>query len=211
VVSRLNRPTYSTRASASRRQPNRKRDKIAIGWPETVQRRRPFRRHLRRRSFWRDSASRSPPSLSSRRSLDLSASPSRCDGTLGPVRSSRYTPQFRPARTPSATPKPSQNGTVRKGLLRTNWDKMAQFPAVARTLLRGRAGQSHPKPPQSHILGIDSGVQRHLKATPRPHQSHPKAPPRLHQGSTKATHEPRSCELDGRWLTRQKWCSLTRT
>src|ERR1017187_7624330 len=43
-----------------------------------------------------------------------------------------------------------------------------------------------PRPPQGHILGIDSGVQSHAKATPRLRQSHPKAPPRLHQGSTKA-------------------------
>src|ERR1039458_7970604 len=44
-----------------------------------------------------------------------------------------------------------------------------------------------PKPPQGHILGIDSGVQSHTKATLRLHQGSTKAPPRLHQGSTKAT------------------------
>ena len=43
------------------------------------------------------------------------------------------------------------------------------------------------KPPQSHILGIDSGVQRHPKASLKPHQSHTKATSRLHQGYTKAT------------------------
>jgi hypothetical protein len=37
----------------------------------------------------------------------------------------------------------------------------------------GKASQSHhkatTKPYTRHILGIDSGVQRHLKATPKPH------------------------------------------
>jgi hypothetical protein len=65
-----------------------------------------------------------------------------------------------------------------------------------------KATQSHlkatTKPYNRHILGIDSGVQSHPKATLKPPQSHPKAtprlpqgypkaPPRLHQGSTKAT------------------------
>src|ERR1039458_51125 len=65
----------------------------------------------------------------------------------------------------------------------------------------GQATQSHHKattrPPQGHILGIDSGVQGHPKATPRPTdsqpigtpkppQGYPKATLRLHQGSTKA-------------------------
>src|ERR1035441_5347082 len=43
------------------------------------------------------------------------------------------------------------------------------------------------KPPQRHILGIDSGIQSHPKAPPKPPQGYPKATPRLHQGSTKAT------------------------
>src|ERR1039458_1553551 len=51
--------------------------------------------------------------------------------------------------------------------------------------------KAHTKPPQSHILGIDSGVQRHPKANLKPPQGHPTATPRLppqpHQGSTKAT------------------------
>src|ERR1039457_5966977 len=55
----------------------------------------------------------------------------------------------------------------------------------------GKATQSQIKatikPPQSHILGIDSGVQSHLKATLRLHQSHPKATPKPPQGYTKAT------------------------
>src|ERR1019366_5455224 len=54
------------------------------------------------------------------------------------------------------------------------------------------------RPYSRHILGIYSGVQSHLKATPRPPQSqllgsteppqsHPKATPRLPQGYPKAT------------------------
>src|ERR1022692_1264348 len=46
------------------------------------------------------------------------------------------------------------------------------------------------KPYTRHILGIDSGLQSHTKATPRPHQSHTKATPRPHQGHTKATPKP---------------------
>src|ERR1035441_4214200 len=46
------------------------------------------------------------------------------------------------------------------------------------------------KPPQRHILGIDSGIQSHPKATPKPPPSHPKATPRLPQGSTKAPPKP---------------------
>src|ERR1035438_1489522 len=61
----------------------------------------------------------------------------------------------------------------------------------------GQATQSHHKattrPPQGHILGIDSGVQGRPKATPRPPQSHilwsteapqghPKAPPKPPRG-----------------------------
>src|ERR1019366_4319833 len=57
---------------------------------------------------------------------------------------------------------------------------------------RGRAKppKAISKPPQSHILGIDSGVQRHPKASLKPHQSHTKATPRPHQGHTKATPRP---------------------
>src|ERR1035441_667101 len=57
--------------------------------------------------------------------------------------------------------------------------------------------QIHPKPPKAttkpytrHILGIDSGVQ-----------SHPKATPRIPQGHPKATPKPRISPLDDRWLT----------
>src|ERR1035441_11003526 len=54
----------------------------------------------------------------------------------------------------------------------------------ATTKLEGRAEppKATPRPPQGHILGIDSGVQSHLKATPRLHQGSTKAPPRLYQG-----------------------------
>src|ERR1035441_2974484 len=44
-----------------------------------------------------------------------------------------------------------------------------------------------PKPYTRHILGIDSGVQSHLKATPRLPQSHPKATSKPPQGYPKAT------------------------
>src|ERR1019366_4242430 len=44
-----------------------------------------------------------------------------------------------------------------------------------------------PRPPQGHILGIDSGVQSHPKAPPRLPQGSPKATPRLPQGYPKAT------------------------
>src|ERR1035441_5413368 len=59
------------------------------------------------------------------------------------------------------------------------------------------AGASQRKPPKAttkpytrHILSIDSGVQRHLKATLKPSSCDPKATPRLHQGSTKAPPRP---------------------
>ena len=66
---------------------------------------------------------------------------------------------------------------------------------------RAKPPKATTRPPQGHILGIDSGVQSHHKATPRPPQSHilwsteapqghPKATPRLHQGSTKAPPRP---------------------
>ena len=59
----------------------------------------------------------------------------------------------------------------------------------------GKATQSQIKatikPPQSHILGIDSGVQSHTKATPMRPQGHPKAPPRLHQSHPGAKLESR--------------------
>jgi hypothetical protein len=59
------------------------------------------------------------------------------------------------------------------------------------------SARATPKPPKAtprpycrHILGIDSGVQGHTKATPRPHQGHTKATPRLPQGYPKATPRP---------------------
>src|ERR1035441_1925585 len=80
--------------------------------------------------------------------------------------------------------------------------------------IAGLAGQSHPKPSQSHlkattkpytrhILGIDSGVQRHLKATPKPHPCAIRATPKPPQGSTKAPPRPPQgyprATGDGRW------------
>src|ERR1035437_3723441 len=52
---------------------------------------------------------------------------------------------------------------------------------------KGQKGRAKPpkataKPYSRHILGIDSGVQSHTKATPKPHQGYTKATPRLHQG-----------------------------
>src|ERR1017187_10561344 len=46
------------------------------------------------------------------------------------------------------------------------------------------------KPYSRHILGIDSGVQSHPKATLKRHQSATKAPPRRHQSHPKATSKP---------------------
>src|ERR1019366_3501853 len=70
----------------------------------------------------------------------------------------------------------------------------------------GAKGRTKPpkataKPYGRHILGIDSGVQSHhrattkpsaweYRATPKPPQCDPKATLRLHQGSTKATPKP---------------------
>src|ERR1019366_8735080 len=55
---------------------------------------------------------------------------------------------------------------------------------------RAKPPKATPRPYTRHILGIDSGVQSHPKATPKPHQSHTKATPRPHQGHTKATPRP---------------------
>src|ERR1035437_3304931 len=57
--------------------------------------------------------------------------------------------------------------------------------------VKSKPPQSHrkatAKPYCRHILGIDSGVQSHPKATPKPHQSH-----------TKATPKPHQCDLQGK-------------
>jgi hypothetical protein len=66
--------------------------------------------------------------------------------------------------------------------------------------LRGQKGPA--KPHQSHILGIDSGVQSHLKATLKPHQGSTKAPPRPHQSHTKATPKPDQSHLGPGLLSR---------
>src|ERR1017187_671669 len=64
---------------------------------------------------------------------------------------------------------------------------------------KGQKGRAKPpkattRPPQGHILGIDSGVQSHPKATPRLHQGSTKATPRPHQGHTEATPKPPPCD-----------------
>src|ERR1017187_9620616 len=46
------------------------------------------------------------------------------------------------------------------------------------------------KPYTRHILGIDSGVQSHLKATPKPIDSQPIETPKPHQCDPKATSKP---------------------
>src|ERR1039457_4148077 len=61
------------------------------------------------------------------------------------------------------------------------------------------------KPYSRHILGIDSGVQSHHKATPRLHQGSTKATPRLHQGSTKATPKPRPSPPQAPPKPKAKW------
>src|ERR1035437_3668748 len=129
---------------------------------------------------------------------------------------------------------PLRTGTVRGPEHRTS---NVEHP-TSNLERRGKATQSHtlvkvesrkqkveigakdyPKPPKAttkpysrHILGIDSGVQSHpkatlkppqsatkatpkphqshTKATPKPHQGYPKATPRLHQSHTKATPKP---------------------
>ena len=86
------------------------------------------------------------------------------------------------------------NGSPPSGSLHANKQSCQEGPVFDPALWQAKATQSHPhatpKPYSRHILGIDSGVQSHLKATPRLHQGSTKAPPRLHQGSTKAPPEP---------------------
>src|ERR1019366_2604050 len=57
-----------------------------------------------------------------------------------------------------------------------------------------RPTKATPRPYTRHILGIDSGVQSHPKATPRLHQGHTKATPKPHQSHTKATPKPHPCD-----------------
>ena len=65
-------------------------------------------------------------------------------------------------------------------LPQANNDHFAASAPSAAKLPRCRAGRAKPpkaisKPYTRHILGIDSGVQSHLKATPKPHQGYLKA------------------------------------
>src|ERR1039457_5510095 len=55
---------------------------------------------------------------------------------------------------------------------------------------RAKPPKATSKPYSRHILGIDSGVQSHPKATSKPHQSHTKASPKPPQSHTKATSKP---------------------
>src|ERR1039458_8530998 len=55
---------------------------------------------------------------------------------------------------------------------------------------RAKPPKATSKPYSRHILGIDSGVQSHPKATPKPPQSHLKATSKPPQSHTKATTKP---------------------
>src|ERR1035441_8962826 len=55
---------------------------------------------------------------------------------------------------------------------------------------RAKPPKATSKPYTRHILGIDSGVQSHTKATSRLHQGSTKATPKPHQSHTKATPKP---------------------
>src|ERR1017187_7988397 len=68
-------------------------------------------------------------------------------------------------------------------LIMTEFSLLREAPAL-------KPPKATAKPYTRHILGIDSGLQSHTKATPRPHQSHTKATPKPHQGHTKATPRP---------------------
>src|ERR1039458_9796819 len=52
---------------------------------------------------------------------------------------------------------------------------------------RANPPKATTRPPQGHILGIDSGVQSHHKATPRPPQGSTKATPMRPQSHPQAT------------------------
>src|ERR1035437_3550979 len=59
-------------------------------------------------------------------------------------------------------------------LIMTEFSLLREAPAL-------KPPKATAKPYTRHILGIDSGLQSHTKATPRPHQSHTKATPKPHQ------------------------------
>src|ERR1035437_643120 len=69
-----------------------------------------------------------------------------------------------------------------------------------------KAGQSHPKPPHSHMVGIYAGVQSPPKATPKPPPSHTKATPKPHQGYTKATPKPPQSQGKAKAGCSRWWC-----
>src|ERR1039457_4249045 len=56
-------------------------------------------------------------------------------------------------------------------LIMTEFSLLREAPAL-------KPPKATAKPYTRHILGIDSGLQSHPKATPKPHQSHTKATPK---------------------------------
>jgi hypothetical protein len=79
------------------------------------------------------------------------------------------------------------NDSPSDGSLRANKQSCQEGPVFRSST---RKGQSHPRPPQSHLKATSKPYTGHRLRSTEPPQSHPKAPPRLHQGSTKATLKP---------------------
>src|ERR1017187_2727563 len=73
-------------------------------------------------------------------------------------------------------------------LIMTEFSLLREAPAL-------KPPKATAKPYTRHILGIDSGLQSHTKATPRPHQGHTKATPKPHQSHTKDTLKPHQGQL----------------
>src|ERR1035441_5264148 len=68
-------------------------------------------------------------------------------------------------------------------LIMTEFSLLREAPAL-------KPPKATAKPYTRHILGIDSGLQSHTKATPRPHQGHTKVQKKRHQTHAKATQKP---------------------
>src|ERR1039458_7815875 len=64
----------------------------------------------------------------------------------------------------------------------------------------GVGRQSHPKPPQGHIVGIYSTYTPEYRATSKPPQGHHKAIYLGVQSHPKATPKPPSCDLQARYM-----------
>ena len=73
--------------------------------------------------------------------------------------------------------------SVRAILIMTEFSLLREAPAL-------KPPKATSKPYTRHILGIDSGLQSHPKATTKPHHSHTTATPKPHQSHTKATPQP---------------------